>query len=187
MPAVRVVLDACVLYDAAVQDLLLRLGLAGHIEPIWSTRILDECFVAFARTRTDLTEDQLQRLRAAISRAFPRAAVAAGQSAVELPDADDVHVVGTALAAHAEVIVTYNITDFPAHALEPLGLRAEHPDALTHTLLEADPDAVLGLLREHARALRKPPTTVERLLATLEARGLRRFAAAARVELARRG
>ncbi|MDP2316515.1 MAG: hypothetical protein Q8P41_26715 [Pseudomonadota bacterium] len=128
----------------------------------------------------------MQRLRGAISRAFPRAAVGAGQSGVDLPDPDDVHVVGTALAAHAEVIVTYDITDFPAHALKPLGLRAEHPDALTHALLEADADSVLGLLREHARALRRPPTTVERLIATLEARGLRRFTATARLELARR-
>lgn len=182
----RVVIDACVLYDAAVRDLLLRLAFAGLVEPIWSERILDECFTALARNRTDLAGDQLKRLRAAMGRAYPGASFPAAVVAIELPDADDVHVIGTALAGRAGVIVTNNLADFPATALDPLGVRAQHPDALAQAILKADPETVLGVLADHARALRRPPTTVERLLSTLEVRGLRRFAESARLELAKR-
>jgi hypothetical protein len=183
----RVVIDACVLYDAAVRDLLLRLGLAGLIEPVWSARILDECFAALRRNRPDITEEQHDRLRAALTRAFPRAAIPPASVDVALPDPDDVHVVGTAFAAHALAIVTYNLSDFPAESLATAGLHAVHPDTLTTELLRSDPGTVVAVLVEHAQALRRPPTTMDRLLATLDARGLRASAAAAREELARRG
>ncbi len=187
MAPTRVVIDACVLYDAAVRDLLLRIGMAGLIEPIWSPRILDECFAALGRNRPDLTPEQLQLLRAAMSRAFPRAEFRADAVSIVLPDLKDLHVVGTAVAASAPLICTYNLQDFPADSLRPFGLHAQHPDALALDLLGAHTDAVLAVLVEHARALRRPPTTMDRLLATLEARGLHTFAAAARDELAKRG
>jgi PIN domain len=187
MAPTRVLIDACVLYDAAVRDLLLRLGIAGLIEPIWSARILDECFTALGRNRPDLTIPQMESLRAAMSRAFPMAEFPAGSYSVVLPDPNDVHVVGSAVAGDASLICTYNLTDFPALALHPHGLVASHPDALALTILEADEHAVLTVLVDHVRALRRPPTTLDRLLATLDARGLIRFVAAARVALAKRG
>lgn len=186
MAPTRVVIDACVLYDAAVRDLLLRLGMAGLIEPIWSARILDECFTALGRNRPDLKPEQLGALRAAMSRAFPGAEFTAPPTSIALPDANDVHVIGTALSAGAPLICTYNLTDFPADVLEGVELRAAHPDAVALASLEADPDAVMTVLADHARALRRPPTTLDRLLATLEARGLTQFVVAARIELAKR-
>ena len=122
-----------------------------------------------------------------MTRAFPRAAMAAASVVVALPDPDDIHIVGTALAAEAPVIVTYNLMDFPAKSLNALGLRAVHPDSLASEMLGSQPDAVVAVLIEHARALRRPPTTLQRLLATLDGRGLHAFAAAAREELAKRG
>ncbi|GDX82492.1 hypothetical protein LBMAG42_43030 [Deltaproteobacteria bacterium] len=78
MAPTRVVIDACVLYDAAVRDLMLRLGMARLIEPIWSASILEEAFTALARNRPDLSPEQLAVLKAAMSRAFPRAEFATG-------------------------------------------------------------------------------------------------------------
>lgn len=183
----RVVIDACVLYDAAVRDLLLRFGMPSLIEPIWSARILDECFTALGRNRPDLMPEQLAALRVAMSRAFPRAEFTTTPTSIALPDDDDVHVVGTALSAGAPLICTYNLTDFPADVLNGVELRAEHPDAVALAALEADPNAVMNALAGHVRALRRPPTTLDRLLATLEARGLTRFVAATRNELVNRG
>ena len=122
-----------------------------------------------------------------MSRAFPRAEFPAGPASVVLPDPNDVHVVGSAFAGDASLICTYNLTDFPADALHPHRLSAAHPDSLALAILEVDEDAVLTVLVHHARALRKPPTTLDRLLATLDARGLTRFVAAARIALAKRG
>jgi len=168
----RCVLDACVLYDAPVRDLLLRLGSEGLIEPVWSTRILDECFRALATNRADLTTAQLGRLRAALERAFPQAHLAATVVGVMLRDADDVHVLETAVAAGAPVILTYNLRDFPDEQLRSLGVVARHPDAVVCELLDGDPDAVARVVTQQAAAMRRPPVTVERLLATLATHGL---------------
>ena len=171
----RCVLDACVLYDAPVRDLLLRLGSEGLIVPVWSTRILDECFRALATNRPDLTEDQLGRLRAALERAFPRASVSAtgARDGVTLRDPGDVHVVETALAAGAPVILTYNLRDFPDDQLRSLGLVARHPDTLVCEIIEVDQDAVVRVVTQQAAAMRRPPVTTARLLLTLGAHGLR--------------
>jgi hypothetical protein len=168
-------MDACVLYDAPVRDLLLRLGSAGLLVPVWSARILDECFRAIATNRADLAPDQLRGLRAALERAFPKASVAAPLTRVEvaLPDSCDVHVVETAVAAGAPVILTYNLRDFPDEALGALGVLARHPDVVVRELIDIDPGRVARLVTEQAAALRRPPLTVTRLLATLEVHGLR--------------
>jgi hypothetical protein len=162
------------LYDAPVRDVLLRLGSAALIEPLWSARILDECFRAIAANRTDLSTEQVGRLRAALERAFPRALVAAPSAGVEvmLPDPDDVHVVETAVAAGAPVVLTYNLRDFPNDRLNTLGIVALHPDVVVSEIVEREPGVVARLVTEQAAALRRPPVTLARLLTTLEAHGL---------------
>jgi hypothetical protein len=45
-----------------------------------------------------------------------------------LPAADDRHVLAAAIRAGAEVIVTYNLKDFPAETLAKFGIEAQHPD-----------------------------------------------------------
>lgn len=155
---------------------MLRLGFAGLIEPIWSDGILDECFSALARNRPDIGDEQRARLRLAMPRAFPRAAVAPAPVELVLPDPDDVHVVGIAMAALTEIIITYNLCDFPADVLKRVGIRSQHPEALALALLDAEPEIVVRVIREQAAALRRPPTTTVRLLDVLAERGLPRFA-----------
>jgi hypothetical protein len=58
-----VVLDACVLYPAALRDLLMRLAAHGLIQAKWSEDIHREWMEAVLRERPDLTRDRLQRTR----------------------------------------------------------------------------------------------------------------------------
>lgn len=54
--------------------------------------------------------------------ALPDADVAGYDALIQslsLPDPDDRHVLAVAIAAKANVIVTWNLEDFPAEALEP--------------------------------------------------------------------
>jgi hypothetical protein len=58
-----VVLDACVLFPAALRDLLMRLTVHDLIQARWSEQIHHEWMTAVLRERPDLSRQQLERTR----------------------------------------------------------------------------------------------------------------------------
>ena len=89
-----VVYDACVLYPAAVRDLLIRLAASGLFQARWTDRILDECFRSIVAARPGLA-GKLDRTRALMEAAIPAAVVTGYEPLVPtltLPDEDDRHV-----------------------------------------------------------------------------------------------
>lgn len=61
-----------------------------------------------------------------------------------LPDPQDRHVLAAAIEGGADVIVTCNLTDFPANEVSKHGLFVQHPDELVTLLLDSAPELVLG-------------------------------------------
>ncbi len=94
-------------------------------------------------------------------------------------DEKDRHVLAAAVASGSQVVVTFNLTDFPEEALAPLGLEAVHPDDFLQTLLAIDEPAVLGALEQQAADLVDPPWTFDELLKALD-RAVPGFVAAVR-------
>ena len=91
---------------------------------------------------------------------------------LNLPDPDDRHVLAAAIHARAHVIVTYNLSDFPAAVLRPYALEAQHPDEFIYHLTDLAPEAgTLSAQRCRAR-LKNPPKTTKEYLAILEGRQL---------------
>ncbi|WP_318366988.1 PIN domain-containing protein [Enterobacter sp.] len=126
-----VVLDACVLYPSFLRDLLIRLGLTGLYQPKWSAIIENEWQRHLLANRTDLTEDQIQRTAMLMNKAVPDAMVTGFEpliDSIDLPDVDDRHVAAAAVRSNAEIIVTFNLKDFLAPALDAFGIEALHPD-----------------------------------------------------------
>lgn len=136
MAGPRVLLDACVLYPTVLRQVLLRL--AGLYTPLWSPRILEE----WARTAAREGVEAPARGEIALLRArHPGAEVIPGPTdALHLPDPGDLHVLAAAIAGQADLIVTLNLRDFPARALDPI--RAVHPDDFLMDLWLRDPVAV---------------------------------------------
>lgn len=166
-----VLYDACVLYPAPLRDLLMRLALIGLYRARWSREIHEEWIESLLARRPDLGREQLDRTRRLMDRAVPDALVEGYGHLVPtlvLPDPGDRHVLAAAIHGGAEVIVTYNLKDFPADALAEHGLGAEHPDAFVSGLIEQAPGRVLAAVRDHRASLKSPPKTVEDYLATLE-------------------
>ena len=137
----KAVLDACVLFPTVLREILIDAAQAGLYAPVWSRRILDEWRHAADR----------QGLAAGVEIALlesrlPAALVAplGGAEGLDLPDPADRHVVETALAAGAPVIVTANLRDFPRGALAAVGLGAVHPDEFLRDLYLRAPDAISG-------------------------------------------
>ena len=162
MASLVCVYDANVLYPAQLRDLLMRLALEELVRPHWTDRIQQEWMGNLLENRPDISLEQLERTCELMERALPGAHVdeEAYLSRIEdlsLPDSKDRHVLAAAIEAGAEVIVTFNLSDFPAEALEPYGIRAIHPDMLVQVLIEVDPAGVLEAMRQHRRAQRRPP------------------------------
>jgi hypothetical protein len=100
--------------------------------------------------------------------------------ALELPDPDDRHVLAAAIHCGADLILTFNLDDFPEHSLASCGIGACHPDLFLVDQLNLDAERVCLAMRQHRACLRNPPKTVEEYLATMEEQGLCRFSQAVR-------
>ncbi|MEW6168638.1 MAG: PIN domain-containing protein [Pseudomonadota bacterium] len=181
------VLDANVLYSYPLTSVLLELAEARLFRPIWSIDIHDEWMRALERNRPDIPREKLERRRAAMDAALPDACVTGYQRlipAIELPDADDRHVLAAAIRAKAQVIVTFNEQDFPAATLDEFDLCTQHPDTFLRHLIDLAPGIVRARLLALIARLRNPPTSVDDYIAMLERQSLPESAAALRELLA---
>jgi len=168
--------DANLLYPAPLRDLFIRLAHAGLVRARWTESIHEEWIRNVLKNNTSLTTEQLARTRRLMNEAVRDCLVSGYEDLVEvltLPDPDDRHVLAAAIRAEAEVIITFNLKDFPSNALSVWGIAAEHPDDFLMSLLETVPQEVFRVLREQRESLRKPPLSVERILSTLENQGLK--------------
>lgn len=139
----RAVLDACVLFPTVLREILIGTATAGLFQPLWSRRILDEWRYAASRQNAEAGVEI-----ALLESRFPAALVQPGGevAGIDLPDPADRHVVETALAADAGIIVTANLRDFPRGSLALIGLRAIHPDEFLRDLYLQAPEAVLAAI-----------------------------------------
>lgn len=112
-----VLFDACVLYPAPLRDFLLHLSLTGLFAAKWTDRIHDEWTRNLLARRPELSADRIQRTCQRMNEAIPDSLVTNYEPLIEgldLPDPDDRHVLAAAIQAGAQVIVTFNLKDFPA-------------------------------------------------------------------------
>ena len=177
------VYDACILYPAPLRDLLMRLAVADLCRAKWTEQIHQEWMRSLLEDQPRITLAQVERIRQLMDAHVRDGLVTGYESIIEqvkLPDADDRHVLAAAIHAHAEVIVTYNLKDFPARILNPFGVTAQHPDAFVLSLLKREPEKFLATIEHHRQALQRPPKNREGYLATLEKQGLSKTVVALR-------
>jgi hypothetical protein len=132
-----------------------------------------------------IPSDKVDRRIALMTRSFPDALVTGYESLVEgmANDPKDRHVLAAAVRANAEVLVTFNIRDFPEPALKPYDIVATHPDEFLLDQLDLYPGLTMMILRQQAASYRREPTSVPGVLVLLERTGVPRFAAEMRRHL----
>ncbi len=175
--------DANVLHPAGMRDLLVRLGQSGLFRARWTHQILDEMARSILRNRPDLESDRLARTSQLMCEAIADCLVTGYEPLIEgltLPDPDDRHVLAAAIRCSAQVIVTTNLSDFPATALEPFNIEAQHPDQFVLDLVNLAPARVATVVQQQAAALQNPARTVHELFEDLSNSGLPRAVAALR-------
>lgn len=170
-----VVLDACVIYPNMLRDLLMRLGLNGLYMPKWTATIHDEWQRNLVKNMPEVTPDKVKRIEVLMDKALPDALVTGFEpliSGLSLPDEDDRHVVAAAIKCNAEVIVTFNLKDFPGENLDALEIEAMHPDEFILDLIDLNPALVLKAVREQRTSLKNPAIGSEEYLTSLLKLGL---------------
>jgi PIN domain len=175
MAAHIVVYDACVLYPAPLRDLFVQLATVRIFQAKWTELIHDEWTRNLLIKRPDLNVDRLARLRILMNESVPDALVTDFEHLIpslELPDLDDRHVFAAAITANANIIVTFNLKDFPASILHRHGIVAKHPDVFLSDLIEQNPEQVLEAVEKIRSRLKNPPQTFNNYLETLVKQGL---------------
>lgn len=165
-----VVYDACVLYPAPLRDFLVRLARMGMFRARWTQQIHEEWIRNALRNNPHLTRERLDRTAKMMNDAVMDSMVSGHEPLIgglELPDVNDRHVLAAAIKGQAEVIVTFNLKDFPARCLHPFEISAQHPDEFISHLIDLSPETVLLVARQQRASLKKPPRTVDEFLDTL--------------------
>ncbi len=154
---------------------MIRLALTDLFAAKWTVRIHEEWIRNVLENRPDIPQEQLQRTRALMDDAVPDCLVTGYEALIEglnLPDDNDRHVLATAIRAGAQIIVTFNLKDFPADALEPYGIEVMHPDVFAEYQMELHDGAVVFAAKQQRAALINPPKRPEYYLETLASQGL---------------
>lgn len=179
-------LDANVLYPAGLRSLLMYLAVSGAFRARWSRQVHEEWITNLLLNRPDLTRGQLDRTRMLMDRYAVGALVRGYEDLIPsliLPDANDRHVLAAAIHAGANAIITKNLSDFPAHILQPFNIEALHPDAFILRLIDLSPEDVRAVGEAHRNSLKNPAYTLAEYLDMLELQGIPRSAAALRLLL----
>ena len=167
MASLAALFDSCVLYPAPLRDLLMQLALTDRFRAKWTEAIHAEWINAVLRERPDLTRLQLERTRDLMNQHVRDCIVEGYEDLIPslvLPDPKDRHVLAAAIHGHADIIVTFNLKHFPASALKPHGIKAQHPDDFLKNLCVSAPTDVCESARKTRARLKNPPKTVDEYL-----------------------
>lgn len=177
----RVCIDACVLANHSVCDLLLKLAETPRLYcPVFSVKILEEV----RRTHVDKLGwpgELADHFTNEINRAFPEAIVKDYERLIPTltNDQGDRHVLAAAIRGKAQLITTFNLKHFKDADLAPWGLVAKHPQDYLITLFEIKPEVVIDKLHKIAN---KRGDTAQARLAWL-GKSMPRFAEVVATEL----
>ena len=166
-----VIYDACVLYPAPLRSFLMYLAITDLYRARWSNRIHEEWMRNVVKDHADIPREKVERIRDLMDLHVRDGLVTGYESLIDrltLPDPDDRHVLAAAIHCGADMIVTFNLKDFPKDVLNPYGIEARHPDEFLAYQLEVAPEVLCSAAKRQRVSLKNPPMNVEEYLAALE-------------------
>ena len=167
--ALVALLDANVLWSAALRDTLLLAAEEHLFRPVWTRQILEEMSRSLKARRPDLDPARIDRTVDQILTHFPEALVERYEHLIpEMGnDEGDRHVLAAAVRSGSQVIVTWNKAHFPLGACAPYDIQVHDPDEFLCDLWSVDPGVMANVLTLQAEHLVNPPQTVHQIIETL--------------------
>jgi predicted nucleic acid-binding protein len=169
------VIDANVLFPIVVRDYLLWLSVYDLYSPKWSSKLQEEFSAIFDKKKLGISAEKIESQVRMMNKACPDALVMKYESLIEsikLPDENDRHIVAAAIKCNANVIVTYNLKDFPNEYLKSIGLFAVDPDSFIADMIDLSPEKCCDAFREMVLSKKKPPYDEPQYLEVLKRNGL---------------
>ncbi|MGI8828129.1 MAG: PIN domain-containing protein [Chloroflexota bacterium] len=153
-------LDANVLWPAALRCTLVRAALRGLYRPVWTQRILDEVASSLMREGR-VQEERIRRTVGLMLEALPHAVISGYENLIPVMknDPKDRHVLAAAVHAGAGTIVTRNIHHFPGAARERYGIDLHTPDEFLLDLWDLNAPIMAEVVIAQAAQLRHPPSS----------------------------
>jgi predicted nucleic acid-binding protein len=161
--------DSCVLYPFTVRDTLIRLALTGLFRAKWTSKIDQEWLENLATNGKE--RNKLTRTRDLMRAAVLDWEVVGYEPIIEslnLPDANDRHVLAAAIVGKADTIITTNVKHFPGAGLEAYDLEAQHPDDFVACQFDLKEQAVIASFKKQRTSLKSPAMSVDEFLHSLE-------------------
>jgi predicted nucleic acid-binding protein len=177
----KAVLDACVLFPMLVRDILLTLADHGFFSPVWSPRIHVEWRRHLAaRMKANVPAGSAQypvdKIRTIMDQALPDALVTTvlpEMAELACVDPKDRHVVMTAIAAKADAIAAFNLSDFAAADIHAaLKIEVVHPDDFIVDLIDLNEKRGVAAFKELLERKQRPAWSVDELTNRLLRGGL---------------
>ncbi|MDB5523542.1 MAG: hypothetical protein JWM58_1305 [Rhizobium sp.] len=169
-----VLIDANVFFGARLKSLVLFLAQTKMFRARWTEKINNE-WVNSIHKEQNVPLEKLERMRMLVNASVPDCLVTGYEpleKSFELPDPDDRHVLAAAIKTCADVIVTFNLKDFPAEILTPLGMKAQHPDDFLLDLFGISPELFISAAQQDFLHYKAPVFTFDQYIAALKKAGL---------------
>ena len=165
-----VIYDACVLYPNTLRDLLMELATRDIFQAKWTDEIHAEWIRNLHQNRPDIPLEKLYRLRDLMNQNVRDCLVTGYEYLIpnlNLPDAQDRHVLAAAIAVSANIIVSSNIKDFPDRELSQYNIIVQHQDAFLANLIELNSAEVVEAVLTCQQRRKQPPCSVPEYLLKL--------------------
>ena len=174
-----VILDACVLFSRLQRDILLSLADADLYTARWSADIEREWHSALTARYPDAGQ-KLNKLAEQMRLTVPDCLVEGYQHLIpslELPDANDRHVLAAAICGNADAIVTHNTRDFPRHILNDFDIELQTPDQFVLNQILLCPARSISVIKSMRQRWTNPAVSACAMITLFEQRALPQTAA----------
>lgn len=170
MTSFTALLDANILYLALMRDIFLQLAVDGLVRAKWTADIHRESINALHRNEPHRDRPTLERTRDRMGQATRDCLVTKYETlipALDLPDPDDRHALAAAIVGRCDVIVTFDLGDFPERSVAPYGIEVLHPDTFLSNHLDLMPGTFCTSVRMMRARQVTPHISVQDHLAIL--------------------
>ena len=174
----RVLLDTCVLIPNPIRSILLDLAESDLFFPLWSEKIFEEWEFFVSRnpnTHVEHTKIEILLMKSRWkSSSVPRDIRL--EKSIVLPDKNDAHVLASAVAGKAQILLTNNLKDFPSRTLARYNLVPRNVDSLLFEVFCEVPEVFKPIIQTVFETTRGQDCKMQSKKSFLKRHGLHRLA-----------